>query len=189
MRIVILISGRGSNMQALIEQAEYYEVSLVISDRPATGLTIATNLGVKAALIDRANYTNKTDHEQALAHLITTEKPDWICLAGYMSILSADFIACFCGRLINIHPSLLPAYKGLNTHERAIDDKASEHGASLHLVTPALDSGTIIAQKKCAVFPTDTPQKLARRVLGIEHKLYPQTLNALANGTLTIDTL
>lgn len=186
MKIAILISGRGSNMQALCAHQDGFSVCLVASDRPAEGLKTAKDAGCSTGLVDRAAYANKAEHEAALAELIERHAPDWIILAGYMSVLSASFIERFDGRIINIHPSLLPDYKGLNTHARALADGRKEHGVSVHLVTAALDDGPLLAQVSLNIQADDTQASLSARVLALEHQIYPAVITALAEGRLQI---
>lgn len=187
MNIAILISGRGSNMQALCEQKDGFEICLVAADRPAAGLELAQQAGYPTTLIERSKFTSKQKHEAVLADQIARQNPDWIVLAGYMAVLSAAFIARFEGRVINIHPSLLPRYKGLNTHARVLAEQDLEHGASVHLVTAQIDEGPLLAQAKLAVEPQDTPNGLSERVLVLEHQLYPAVVSALAHQELSID--
>lgn len=189
MKIAILISGRGSNMVALSENRHGFDICLVAADRPAAGLALAQDAGYTTALIDRRAYQGKSDHEAALAEQITRHAPDWIVLAGYMSVLSASFIDRFEGRVINIHPSLLPDYKGLNTHARVLADQCRKHGVSVHLVTAALDDGPLLAQVKLDIDQTDTEDTLSERVLRLEHQLYPAVITALAEGDMQIDGL
>ena len=176
MRIAILISGRGSNMAALSNKEEGFKICLVASDRPADGLEIATSAGHETILVERSTYQSKQKHEAELAVQLARREPDLIVLAGYMSVLSGTFIEKFDGRIINIHPSLLPNYKGLNTHARVLADKRSEHGVSVHMVTAALDDGPLIAQAKLTVRADDTEQTLSDRVLKCEHQLYPAVI-------------
>jgi len=186
LKIAVLISGRGSNMQALAEQARDFEIVLVAANKPADGLDIAAKKGIETCLVNRADYDSKTSHEAALATAIEASQAHWICLAGYMAVLSADFIRRFFGRILNIHPSLLPDYKGLHTHQRALADNKAVHGVSVHLVTPELDDGAVIAQMQLPVFHTDTQDSLSQRVLVLEHMLYPMVVNALASGALQL---
>tara|TARA_B100000900_G_scaffold326500_1_gene286530 strand:+ start:243 stop:884 length:642 start_codon:yes stop_codon:yes gene_type:complete len=188
MRIAILISGRGSNLAALSNKKEGFEICLVASDRPADGLQIAATAGHKTILVDRDIYQSKKEHEAELSDQLARRKPDLIVLAGYMSILSETFIEKFNGRIINIHPSLLPNYRGLNTHARVLADKCSEHGVSVHMVTATLDDGPLIAQAKLAVKADDTKQTLSERVLKCEHQLYPAVISAIGEGALNLHT-
>ena len=188
MRIAILISGRGSNMAALSNKKEAFEICLVASDRPADGLEIAATAGHKTVLVDRDIYQSKQAHEAELAKQLGSNKPDLIVLAGYMSVLSETFIERFKGRIINIHPSLLPNYRGLNTHARVLADKRSEHGVSVHMVTASVDAGPLIAQAKLPVRADDTEQTLSKRVLKCEHQLYPAVISAIGEEALKLDT-
>lgn len=174
-------------MEALCKNKDGFDVCLVASDRPAAGLESAGEAGCATALIDRKTFPAKADHESALADMIERHGPDWIILAGYMAVLSASFIDRFDGRIINIHPSLLPDYKGLNTHARALADGRKNHGVSVHLVTAALDDGPLLAQVSLTVDPTDTEASLSARVLRLEHQIYPAVISALANGKLQIN--
>lgn len=179
-RVAILISGRGSNMEALLDamDGDYpARPALVISDRgDALGLTKAKKRAVKTCAIEPANYANQTAFEKALKDTLIDANSDIICLAGFMRILSADFIKSFDGRILNIHPSLLPAYKGLNTHKRALSADECETGCSVHIVTKELDAGFILGQKRVPIFPTDSEDTVAARVLREEFQLYPETL-------------
>ena len=186
LNVAVLISGRGSNMQALAAQAHHYRISLVAANKPAAGLDIAAQAGINTSLVNRADHDSKASHEAALAAAIEASNAQWICLAGYMAVLSADFIKRFSGRIINIHPSLLPDYKGLHTHQRALADNKKLHGVSVHLVTPELDDGAVIAQMQLPVLGSDTEDSLSQRVLVLEHLLYPMVVNALASGALQL---
>ena len=188
MRIAILISGRGSNMDALLTAAEtaHVEIALIAANKPCSGLERAAAAGYKTALINRSDYDSKQAHEAALDAVLLQAAPDWIFLAGYMALLSAAFIARQNHKIINIHPSLLPAYKGLNTHQRAIDDGAEFHGVSIHLVTAGMDEGDVIVQAGLKVRRADTAEILAERLLAIEHLLYPAVLYALHSGHVTL---
>ncbi len=173
-------------MVALSNKEEGFKICLVASDRPADGLKIAANAGHETVLVDRNIYQSKQEHEARLADQLARPKPDLIVLAGYMSVLSGAFIERFDGRIINIHPSILPDYKGLNTHARVLADKRNEHGVSVHMVTATLDGGPLIAQAKLAVRTNDTEQTLADRVLRCEHQLYPAVISALSEGALNL---
>ncbi len=187
LKTAILISGRGSNLTALIQQATNVEICLVLANKAARGLDIAEQYGLSTILLNRSDFPDKASHEKAVAKEIEKSSAHWICLAGYMAVLSADFIARFEGRIINIHPSLLPAYKGLDTHQRAITDGAVYHGVSVHLVTTELDGGPIIAQMRLMIDAQDDAVRLAERVLVLEHQIYPLVMNALASGNLVIE--
>jgi phosphoribosylglycinamide formyltransferase-1 len=175
-RVAILISGRGSNMAALLDAVcdgrIAAQVAGVISNRPAAaGLALAVARGVHAQAIDHKAFADRDAFEQALAAAIDALRPDLVVLAGFMRILSAAFVARYVGRLINIHPSLLPAFPGLHTHRRALADGVKVHGCTVHFVTASVDHGPIIAQGAVAVHDVDTEATLAARVLEIEHRL------------------
>ena len=185
----ILISGSGSNMAALIEaaSAENYpaRVRVVIADRPdAGGISIARAMGVEAIAIDAKAAGSRAAFEAALEEALRGRGVELLCLAGFMRILSADFVARWRGRALNIHPSLLPLYKGLDTHARALADGARDHGCTVHWVTAELDAGEIVAQARVPVTPDDTPETLAARVLDEEHRLYPRALHDVASALL-----
>ncbi|MFP4207065.1 MAG: phosphoribosylglycinamide formyltransferase [Wenzhouxiangella sp.] len=182
--IVILLSGRGSNYRAL-RQAQVDgrlggRIVAVISDRPdAAGLELAAADGVDAVCIDRDRFADRHAFEQALADAIAASAGHWIVLAGFMRVLSAHFVTAHAGRVVNIHPSLLPRHRGLHTHQRVIDAGETEHGASVHFVTPELDSGPVISQVRLSVEPDDTAESLAERLLPLEHRLFPATMALL----------
>ncbi|HQU62190.1 MAG: phosphoribosylglycinamide formyltransferase [Nitrosomonas sp.] len=175
--LVILISGRGSNMQALLEAGLPINRVVVISNDPdAEGLKIAASLGALVACIDHRNFQSREAFDAALADEIDRHQPDLIALAGFMRILTDGFVLRYQGRLLNIHPSLLPAYPGLQTHRRALQDGVKIHGCTVHFVTAAVDHGPIVIQAAVPVMPDDTPQILASRVLQAEHRIYPQAV-------------
>ena len=183
----ILISGRGSNMMALVEAARDpaypAEAACVISNRAdAKGLDFAAACGIATAVIDHKAYPSREAFETALDQALRRRNVEIIALAGFMRVLTAGFISRWAGRMINIHPSLLPAYKGLHTHERALADGVKTHGCSVHLVTPELDGGPVLLQAEVPVLAGDTPETLGARVLEQEHKIYPQALAMLARG-------
>jgi len=187
--IVILISGRGSNMQAILEQAAQGELGVdiraVISNRPdAEGLQTAAAAGITTAIVDHRDYADREQYDQALRVAIDSYQPALVVLAGFMRILTPAFVQHYQGRLINIHPSLLPAFRGLNTHQRALDAGVSEHGASVHYVTEELDGGPVVAQFRVPVLDDDTAASLGARVLKIEHHLYPTVIGWIATGRL-----
>ena len=184
-RTAILISGRGSNMLALIEaarSADYpAEVVLVLSNRPdAPGLATAKALGVATAAVDHKIFAGRADFEAAMQVLLDIHRIDILCLAGFMRLLTPGFVARWKGRIINIHPALLPAYKGLDTHARALADGVAEHGCTAHYVEAAMDEGPVIAQARVAVLEGDTAASLGARVLEAEHGLYPAALAQVA---------
>lgn len=179
-KIVILISGRGSNMLSLLDANLPCTVAAVISNRAdAGGLAIAQARGIATAVISHRDYADRETFDQALANLIDGYAPDLVVLAGFMRILSAPFVEHYHGRLINIHPSLLPAFTGVHTHQRAIDEGVKIHGCTVHFVTPDLDAGPIIIQAVVPVLPDDTEHTLSARVLRQEHRIYPQAVSWL----------
>lgn len=178
--IVILISGRGSNLQAMLEAGLPCRIAAVISNRAdAAGLQIAQAQGIPTAVIEHRSYADRDRFDAALAELIDTFHPDFVVLAGFMRILTAGFVTRYHGRLLNIHPSLLPAYGGLHTHARALRDGVKIHGCTVHFVTADLDHGPIIIQAAVPVLYHDTEQTLAARVLHEEHRIYPQAVRWL----------
>jgi phosphoribosylglycinamide formyltransferase-1 len=186
-KIVILISGRGSNLQALLEAHLSCSIAAVISNRAdAEGLGIAKALGIPTAAVDNRNYADRESFDAALAKSIDAFVPDIVALAGFMRILSPGFVARYHGRLVNIHPSLLPAYGGLNTHARALHDGVKIHGCTVHFVTPDLDHGPIIIQAAVPVLCDDTEQTLAARVLNEEHRIYPQAISWLCQDRIKL---
>jgi phosphoribosylglycinamide formyltransferase-1 len=191
-RVAILISGRGSNMTALIEAAKDpaypAEIVLVLSNRPdAGGLARARAEGIVTAVVDHARFgKDREAFERALQDELERHRVELVCLAGFMRLLTPWFVRRWEGRLINIHPALLPALKGLNTHERALAEGATHHGATVHFVVPEMDSGPIILQDQLRVLATDDADTLAARVLEIEHRIYPQALALVARGEVAI---
>lgn len=185
--VVILISGRGSNLQSILESRPPLQVSAVISNRAdASGLDIARAHSIPVAVVSHRDYADRASFDAALARVIDGYQPDLVVLAGFMRILTPEFVAHYHGRLINIHPSLLPAYAGLNTHERAIADGVKIHGCTVHYVTGDLDHGPIIVQAAVPVMPDDTPASLAARVLNEEHRIYPQAIRWICLGEVTL---
>lgn len=175
--LVILISGRGSNMQALLEAKLSVENVTVISNNPnATGLEIAKTQGIKTIVVDHRSYPDRTTFDAALSEKIDVYKPDLIALAGFMRILSDGFVNRYQGRLMNIHPSLLPAFPGLGSHARALHEGVKIHGCTVHFVTPQIDHGPIVIQAAVPIFSSDTEKTLAARVLQQEHLIYPQAV-------------
>ncbi|MET0606577.1 MAG: phosphoribosylglycinamide formyltransferase [Beijerinckiaceae bacterium] len=186
-RVAVLISGRGSNMSALIAASRFEQypatISLVISNRlEAPGVALAQEAGVKSAVIVGRSFPDRLSYDKALDETLRSANISIICLAGFMRILTPWFVGRWLGKIINIHPSILPAYKGLNTHERALQDCVRIHGCSTHFVTPELDAGPIIMQAAVAVAPDDTIETLAARVLEREHAIYPLSLSLVASG-------
>ena len=188
LKLAILISGRGSNMTAILRAARAGEIAveptIVIADRSdAPGLASAAQLGIPtAAWLGQARGE---PFEPMLARTLETVQPDAIALAGFMRILSPTLVGRYLGRMLNIHPSLLPAFRGLHTHRRVLAAGDTEHGASVHFVTPELDAGPIVLQSKVAVLPADTEATLAARVLATEHVIYPRVIGWLADGRLS----
>ena len=187
MSLVILISGRGSNMQAILEAG--LPVAAVISNRPdAAGLELAELRGVKTAVVRHLDYGTREAFDAALAAEIDRHAPRAVALAGFMRILTPRFVARYAGRLVNVHPSLLPAFTGLDTHGRALAAGVKLHGCTVHFVTQELDCGPIIAQAAVPVLPADTAEVLAARVLREEHRLYPLALGWLLADALVIES-
>ncbi|HMA99068.1 MAG TPA: phosphoribosylglycinamide formyltransferase [Wenzhouxiangella sp.] len=196
--IVVLLSGRGSNYQALrlAESSGRLGGSIrgVISDRPeAGGLARALRDGVPAVCVDRSAHAERSGFEITLAETIAASGAYWIVMAGFMRVLSAHFVTEHAGRMVNIHPSLLPRHRGLKTHQRVLDAGERDHGASVHFVTAELDGGPVIAQAHLTVEPDDTPERLAERLLPLEHRLFPATMALLLrspvearNGTVLV---
>jgi len=184
-RIVVLLSGRGSNFQAIAEANLPVEIAAVISNRPrAAGLDYARSRGIPAIALDHTAHADRETFDARLADEIDRHQPDLVVLAGYMRILSPAFIARYEGRLLNIHPSLLPMYPGLKTHERALAEGVKIHGCTVHFVTAQLDHGPIVIQAAVPVRADDTTDTLAARVLAQEHRIYPQAIRWFAEGRL-----
>lgn len=184
---VVLISGRGSNMRALVEARLPLEIRAVISNRPqAQGLDWARSHGIESRGVDHQAFASREAFDAALGDAIDALAPDLVLLAGFMRILTEGFIRRFPNRMLNIHPSLLPAFPGLHTHERAIAAGVKVHGATVHVVTPALDNGPIVIQGVVPVLAADTPAALAERVLAVEHRIYPQAVRWFAEGRAEI---
>ncbi|HIB97692.1 MAG TPA: phosphoribosylglycinamide formyltransferase [Candidatus Thioglobus sp.] len=189
MRGVVLISGSGSNLQAIIDQADNIDlnISCVISNNAdAYGLTRANNAGIPCHIIDHTQFDSREAFDQAVSETIGQYNPDIVILAGFMRILTEAFVQQYCGKMLNIHPSLLPKFQGLNTHQRAIDANEKEHGVSVHFVTAELDGGPIIAQSRVAVLADDDADSLAKRVLIEEHKLFPKVIHWFTQGRLEL---
>lgn len=186
-RVGILISGRGSNMSALIDAAKALdypaEIVGVLSNRAAApGLAVAAAEGIATASLAQSRFPSRDMFEDVMTQTLESWDVDFVCLAGFMRILGEDFVNHWAGRMINIHPSLLPLYKGLDTHARALADGATTHGCTVHFVTPGLDEGAAILQATVPVLPGDTPETLAARVLMEEHRIYPEALRMMAVG-------
>ena len=190
-RIAILISGRGSNMEAVVRAcaAEGWDarVAAVLSNRAdAPGLEFARQHGIATAVVDHKAFASREAFDAALATALDSFAPDVVVLAGFMRILTDGFVERYAGRIVNVHPSLLPAFGGLHTHRRAIEAGCKLAGATVHFVTPTLDHGPIIAQAVVPVLPGDTPEALAARVLEREHVLYPRAVRWLVHGQLRV---
>ena len=191
-RITVLISGRGSNLRALIDAARSGSlegaITHVVSNRPdAAGLTFADEAGIANTVVDHRGFPSRDLFDLALAAAVDAGEPDLVVLAGFMRVLDATFVRCYEGRLINIHPSLLPAYPGLYTHRRVLADGARMHGCTVHYVTPEVDVGPIIAQRAVPVLDGDDETTLAARVLAVEHQLLPAAVAAHCAGKLVIE--
>lgn len=189
--VVVLISGRGSNMRVLAERAANgalpIDIRAVLSDKAAAGgLQIARDFGIAADALAVRDFPSREAFDTALADRVESFAPKLVILAGYMRILSPTFVRRFAGRLVNIHPSLLPKYPGLHTHERVLDSRDAVHGASVHFVTDDLDSGPLIIQGRVPVLPGDTPDTLSARVQRAEHIIYPQAVEWIAQGRVAM---
>ncbi|MEJ1376450.1 MAG: phosphoribosylglycinamide formyltransferase [Candidatus Sedimenticola sp. (ex Thyasira tokunagai)] len=188
--LVVLISGSGSNLQAIIDAAEndpIVEVRAVISNRAdAFGLERAARAGIETQVLDHKAYTDRESYDQALGDLIESYQPGLVALAGFMRILTPPLVTRLHGRMLNIHPSLLPNYRGLHTHQRVLEAGDKEHGASVHFVTEELDGGPLVLQAKVPVLQDDDEQQLAARVLTQEHIIYPQVIRWFAEGRLKL---
>jgi phosphoribosylglycinamide formyltransferase-1 len=190
-QLAVLISGSGTNLQAIMDAQKAgtldAEIAVVFSNRAnAAGLERAAQAGIPTASLDHRDYPDREQFDQAMIEVLTPYAPDTVVLAGFMRILSAVFVRHYAGRLINIHPSLLPKYRGLNTHARALEAGDSEHGCSIHFVTEELDGGPLIAQAPIAVHANDTVDSLSKRVQQREHLLYPQVLQWRAQDRLEL---
>jgi phosphoribosylglycinamide formyltransferase-1 len=192
LKLAILISGRGSNMVAIARACLAGEINaqirVVISDRPGVGgLASARELGIEALTIPWPGAGNREAFEHALTEALDAQLPDLVVLAGFMRILSPGFVAHYAGRMLNIHPSLLPKYTGLHTHRRALEAMDKEHGASVHFVTAELDGGPVVLQSRVPILPGDTEADLTTRVQATEHIIYPQVIGMMADGRLAWD--
>ena len=187
-KLVILISGRGSNMEAIVRaQIPGAEVAAVIANRPdAAGLAFAVDHGIVTQVVDHKAYPSREAFDAALADAIDAHRPDLVVLAGFMRVLTDAFVTRYAGRLLNIHPSLLPSFPGLHTHRKALEAGVRVHGATVHFVTPTLDCGPVVIQAAVPVLPGDDEAALARRVLEQEHRIYPQAVRWFVDGRLTL---
>jgi phosphoribosylglycinamide formyltransferase-1 len=191
-RVVVLISGSGSNLQSLMDavasQRLPAQIAAVISNKAdAYGLQRASNADIPADTLEHTGFDSRAAFDQALQQRIDSYQPDLVVLAGFMRILTPEFVRHYTGRMLNIHPSLLPLYKGIHTHQRVLDDKAKEHGVSVHFVTPELDGGPVIMQAKVPVLPSDTAASLAQRVQTQEHVIYPRVVKWFVEGRLKLE--
>ena len=186
--IVILISGRGSNMDAILDAGLPLTIKAVISNRPdASGLVSASQRGVTTRVVDHKSHASREAFDAALANTIDRFAPDYIVLAGFMRVLTEGFVNRYPQRILNIHPSLLPAFPGLHTHRQALAAGVKRHGATVHFVVPRLDYGPIIVQAAVPVLPGDDEAALGQRVLAVEHQIYPQALRWLAEGRVVVN--
>ncbi len=190
-RIVVLISGSGTNLQAIIDASKQENfggdiVAVVSNKADAYGLTRAQDAEIATSVLSHKDYDSREDYDSALISEINKYQPDLVVLAGFMRILTPKFVQKFQGRLINIHPSLLPKYQGLHTHQRAIDAGDTEHGVSVHFVTEELDGGPVILQAKVPIFPEDSAEDLAQRVHQQEHRIYPMVVNWCCTQRVTM---
>lgn len=192
LKIAVLVSGRGSNLQALIDACKDpafpAEIVCVLSNRPdAYGLERARQAGIPAVVVDHKQYRDRPSFEAALNEALAPFAPELICLAGFMRILTENFTNHWRDRMINIHPSLLPAFRGLHTHERAIESGVRVSGCTVHYVRPEMDDGPIIIQAAAPVLPDDTPDTLAARILELEHKIYPEAVRLIALSKIRVE--
>ncbi|HXY57943.1 MAG TPA: phosphoribosylglycinamide formyltransferase [Methylocystis sp.] len=191
LRTAVLISGRGSNMEALIASAADpdfpAEIALVLSNRAeAQGLIHAKSRGIATAAVDHKIFAGREEFERSMQLVLEAHRIEFICLAGFLRLLTPWFIGRWAGKMLNIHPALLPAYRGLHTHERALADGVKIHGCTVHFVVPQMDEGPIVAQAAVPVLDGDTPETLAERVLEQEHRIYPLALRLVASGAVRV---
>jgi phosphoribosylglycinamide formyltransferase-1 len=190
LRIVVLVSGNGSNLQAILDAANQpdfaAEVVAVVSNKPdAYALQRAKNAGVKSVVVDHSGFSDRASYDAELINIIDSFEPSIVLLAGFMRILTSRFVRHYSCRLLNIHPSLLPKYKGLHTHRRVLENGDATHGASVHFVTEELDGGPVVLQARIGVQEDDTSESLAERLLKKEHQIYPMVISWIAEGRLT----
>ncbi|HTJ17450.1 MAG TPA: phosphoribosylglycinamide formyltransferase [Steroidobacteraceae bacterium] len=189
--IAILISGRGSNMRVIVERAAAgtlpVDVRVVVSDKPsAEGLSLAADMNIATRVLEPRDFPDRPAYDRALVELLRQFQPQLVLLAGFMRILTPQFIGAFAGRMLNVHPSLLPKYPGLHTHRRCLEAGDAAHGASIHFVTEQLDGGPVVLQAEVPVVPGDTEITLSARVQQAEHKIYPQAIDWFARGRLLL---
>jgi len=186
--VTVLISGRGSNLNAFIRHQSGYRIGHVISDKPdAGGLLLAQEAGIATTVVPRASFTSLATFKAGVLKAVLESNPDLVALAGCMVVLQPEFIQAFSGRLINIHPSLLPLFPGLHTHERALEAGVSTHGCTVHYVDAGVDTGPLIAQAVVSVLPQDSPETLSARVLTSEHSLYPWIVQRVMSKDITLE--
>lgn len=191
-RVGVLISGRGSNMRSLVEAARApdfpAEIALVLSNiADAAGLEFARKQGIATAVVDHKAYSDRESFERAMHEALVGRGVELVCLAGFMRLLTPWFVKQWRGRMLNIHPALLPSFRGLHTHARALEEGVKIHGATVHFVVPEMDAGPIVVQAAVAVLEGDTPQALGARVLAQEHRIYPLALNLVARGAARVE--
>ncbi len=191
-RVAILISGRGSNMRSLVEAARAEDfpakIALVLSNvASAEGLVFATKQGIDTAVVDHRQFADRESFEREMQETLAKHSIDLVCLAGFMRLLTPWFVEQWRDRMLNIHPALLPSYRGLHTHERALADGVKIHGATVHFVAPEVDAGPIVTQAAVPVLDSDTPETLAARVLEQEHRIYPLALKLVAGGAAKVN--
>lgn len=185
--VTALVSGRGSNLMALHEKSAGYAIKAVVSNRlDSAGLAWAAERGIPTHTVVREDYKTLSEFKDALLQLVASTNPDFVALAGFMVVLQPEFVEAFKGRLINIHPSLLPKFPGLDTHKRALAAQELEHGATVHFVSAGVDTGPIIAQGRVPILSGDTADTLAARTLALEHQIYPWVLKHLAQGDIKL---
>ena len=186
--VTVLISGRGSNLKSLIENREGYRVTSVLSNKAdAGGLQIARENGIPTAVVPRDSFASLVEFKQGVLKAVRETKPDLVALAGFMVVLQPEFIKAFEGRLLNIHPSLLPQFPGLDTHARAVESKVRHHGCTVHFVDTGVDTGPLVAQGSVELSPSDDATVAGARVLAVEHVLYPWVLSKVAQGEITLN--
>ena len=185
--ILVFISGRGSNLKSILENADNYQVSGILSNnKDALGISYGKENNIPTYVFDKSDYSSLKDQKKAILEKVKELNPDLIALAGFMQIIQPEFIEEFYGKLVNIHPSLLPKFQGLDTHKRALEAKETHHGCSVHYVDTGIDTGPLIAQAKVDIIENDTEDSLSSRVLDFEHKIYPWALNMLASKQISL---
>ncbi|WP_092483367.1 phosphoribosylglycinamide formyltransferase [Candidatus Ichthyocystis hellenicum] len=188
MKIAVLFSGKGSNLGAILASSVKPHIELCLTDNPdAPGIISARSYGLPVVIANYRDYVNKSEFEQTVLNKLKKSMIDYVVLAGFMRILSTNFVSQYNHRIINIHPSLLPSYAGLNTHERVIQNGNKIHGVTIHFVTPQVDAGPIIAQGAIRVHPNDTPKSLQERIHKLEHLIYPQVISWIIKGQIYVN--